>query len=440
MEEYTTGEDTQVKFVLMARPLTFLSVALLWCTAAFAQNSVEGIIAIVGREIILKSDVDGQMEVLAQRDPKISKTDPTIRKAILDQLINERLVMTKAVEDSIEVSEEEITQRMEYQIQTLVQQFGSEKRIEDLYGMSMARIRREFRDEIRKRLLVEKMQQKQFGSVKATRADVELFYNRYRDSLPMAPERIDIYHIVRYVKPSEEKNKEAQDLALRIRDSLVKGGSFSDFAKRYSSDPMSAANGGDLGTVERGKFVPAFESAAFALSPNEISQPVESPFGWHIIQLIAKTTNSITTRHILIRVSQSDADKDSAKAFLQQLRTRVVAGESFEALAKQFSEERETQGFGGAMGQIELARLPDEMRTTLTTLPDGGVSEPMPYAADPTKPGFHILYRKRIIAAHVPSIDEDYKQLEQMATYEKKQRLEQEWMEKLRRDLYWEIR
>jgi peptidyl-prolyl cis-trans isomerase SurA len=405
-----------------------------------AQDSMEGIVAIVGREIVLKSDVDGQMEIMAQRDPKVSRKDPALRQAVLDQLINERLIMTKAIEDSVEVTEDEITQRMEYQLQSLIQQFGSEKRIEDMYGMSMARIRREFRDEIRKRLLVEKMQQKQFADIKATRADVEGFYERYRDSLPSIPERVDLYHIVKYVKPSAEKNKEAESLALRIRDSIVKGGSFSEFARRHSADPMSAANGGDLGTVEKGKFVPSFEAAAFALSPNEISAPVESPFGWHVIQLISKTSTTMTTRHILIRVSQSESDRDSAKAQLLRMKQAVELGDSFEKIAREYSDERETQGFGGAMGQIELSRLPEDMRSAINALKDGSVSDPMPYAADPTKPGYHILYRKRLIPAHKPSVDDDYKQLEQMASFEKKQRLEQEWILKLRRELYWEVK
>ena len=426
----------------MRTPLSIVTIVLLSLLAVrgHAQDSMEGIVAIVGREIVLKSDVDGQMEIMAQRDPKVNRKDPVLRQAVLDQLINERLIMTKAIEDSVEATEDEITQRMEYQLQSLIQQFGSEKRIEDMYGMSMARIRREFRDEIRKRLLVEKMQQKQFADIKATRADVEGFYERYRDSLPSIPERVDLYHIVKYVKPSAEKNKEAQSLALRIRDSVVKGGSFSEFARRHSADPISAANGGDLGTVEKGKFVPAFEAAAFALSPNEISAPVESPFGWHVIQLISKTSTTMTTRHILIRVSQSEADRDSAKAQLLRMKQAVELGDSFEKIAREYSEERETKGFGGAMGQIELLRLPEDMRSVIAALTDGSVSDPMPYAADPTKPGYHILYRKRLIPAHKPSVDDDYKQLEQMASFEKKQRLEQEWILKLRRELYWEVK
>ena len=407
---------------------------------ACAQDDVEGIVAIVGREIILKSDVDGQLEVMAQRDPRMNKKDPSLRKAILDQLINERLIVTKAIEDSVDVQDEEITQRMEYQIQMLVQQYGSEKRIEDLYGMSMSRIRKDFRDEIRKRLLVEKIQGEKFGEVKASRSDVEAFFTRYKDSIPQINDRVDLYHIVKYVTASSEKNKEAQGLALRIRDSIVKGGSFSDFARRYSGDPVSAANGGDLGTVEKGKFVPAFESAAFALEANEMSQPIETPFGWHIIQLISKTSQTITCRHILIRVGQSDEDREVVKKQLADIRERVKNGEDFEALAKKFSEEKETQGFGGAMGQIDLQRLPEDMRKSIAAMNDGDVTEPLPYAADPTKPGFHILWRKKFLKQHFPTLEEDFKQLEQMASMEKRQRLEQEWIQELRKKLYWEVR
>lgn len=406
-----------------------------------AQDAMEGIVAIVGREIILQSDISGQIEAMAQRDPRVNRKDPALRKAILDQLINEKLVLTKAEQDTtLEVTDEDISARMDYQIQVLVQQFGSEKRIEDVYGMSISKIKKDFREEIRKRLYIERIQQKMFSDLKVSRGDVESFYSRYQDSIPKVPDRVDLYHIVKYVKASDEKTKEAQQLALRIRDSIIKGASFSDFARRYSGDPASAANGGDLGTVDKGKFVPTFEAAAFALEPDEISQPVESPFGWHVIQLIAKTSSSITTRHILIKVGQSDEDRQAVQTELQGIKGRVVAGENFEELARKLSDERETQGFGGSMGTVELERLPAEMRSIISTLPDGGVSDPLPYAADPTKPGYHILFRKRLIAAHAPSLTDDYKQLEQLALMEKRQRMEQDWIQDLRKKLYWEVK
>ncbi|RPI67401.1 MAG: parvulin peptidyl-prolyl isomerase, partial [Ignavibacteriae bacterium] len=309
-----------------------ISIAALSLSVS-AQDAMERIVAVVGKEIILQSDVEGQVELLAQRNPGINKQDPKLRGLILDQLINERLIMMAAEEDTlISVSDDEISQRMEMQIGMLVQQVGSEKRLEDMYGMSMARIRREFRDEIRKQLMVEKMRQKKFGQTKAGRADVEEFYAEYKDSLPQVPERVDLYHIVRYVTVSADQSKLAYDLSLRVRDSIVKGASFGEMARRHSADLGSAVNGGDLGFVEKGKFVPAFEAAAFALEPNQISEPVETPFGWHIIQLIDKTATSINCRHILFKVGQSEDDRERTRSALTDIKKRVEAGEDFETL------------------------------------------------------------------------------------------------------------
>lgn len=402
---------------------------------------MERIVAVVGNDIILKSDVDGQIEVLAQRNPNVKRTDETLRTQVLDMLINERLIVAKAIEDSVEVTDDEISQRMDMQIQQLVQQFGSESRIEQLYGMSMARIKREFRDEIRKQLLAARMREMKFGATTASRTDVESFYARFRDSMPPVPARLDLYHIVRYIKATDEQKKETYQRAMSIRDSIVKGlATFADMARKYSQDPISAAAGGDLGPIEKGKLVPSFESAGYALQPNEISRPVESPFGYHVIQLIGKTLTSLNCRHILLKVGQSDDDRQRAKEYLLDLKRRVIDGANFEELAREFSDEKETQGFGGAMGQLEASRLPEDMRAIVMELKDGGVSDPLPYAADPTKPGYHIIWRKRATAEHAPTLEADYKLIEQMAAYDKRQRLEQEWLQQLRKTLYWEYR
>lgn len=404
------------------------------------EGTLDRIVAVVGKEIILKSDVDGQMEMIAQRNPSIKRTDPVLRQQILDLLINERLITTKAQEDSVDVTDDEVTQRMEMQIQMLVQQYGSEQRIESLYGMSMARIRRDFRDEIRKQLLAQKMREMKFGNVKASRADVEEFYQRYKDSLQTVPARLDLYHIVKYVKPNDAQKQEAKAFANRLRDSILNGVPFGDIARRHSADPGSAANGGDLGFAERGKFVPSFEAAAFGLEPGEISLPVESPFGFHVIQLIEKTANAVNTRHILIPVGRSDAEIEQTRKALLDIKKRVENGEDFLALAKQLSEEKETQGFSGSMGQMELSKFSEELKSMLLALPDGGVTDVLPYSPDPTKPGFHIMYRKTLIPEHRPTIKDDYKLIEQLAALEKRQRLEQQWVEELRRTLYWEVR
>ncbi|GMV53332.1 MAG: parvulin peptidyl-prolyl isomerase [Chlorobi bacterium] len=422
--------------------LTCLTFAVVNPAGIRAQDALDRIVAIVGEEIILKSDIDGQVSIMAQQNPGVDKSSPNVRQFVLDQLINERLVLAAAVEDTnIAVTDEEISQRMEQQIAMMVQQFGSEQRIEQLYGMSMTRIRREFRDEIRKQLLAHKKREAMFGDVKATRNDVERFYQEYKDSLPIIPDRVDLYHIVKYVKAGEQQKKEALALALAIRDSNVRlGVEFEKLARSHSADPGSAENGGDLGSVEKGKFVPSFEAAAFALLPGQVSEPVESPFGYHIIELVSKTPTSIHCKHILIKVGQSEEDKAEIRKQLTTLKGRAENGENFEDLAKEFSEERETQGFGGAMGQLDVQRLPPDMKKVVNDLADGGISDPLPYSADPTKPGYHIIYKKRLIREHRPSLEYDYKAIEQMAVYAKKQKLEQAWVSELRKTKYWEVR
>ena len=404
-------------------------------------QSVDKIVAVAGNEVILQSDVQTQMALLAQQDPSVLKdqNNPQLLRRVLDALVNEKLILIKAMEDSVTVSEDEVTERLNYQIQALVQQLGSEKRVEDVYGMSIARIKRDFREEIRKQLLTERKKQQKFMDVKPSQREVETFYRDYRDSLPLVPEQYELYHIVKYVDATTAAKDEARNLAQRVRDSILAGGSFGDFAKRYSADPGSASADGELGFVEKGKLVPEYEKVAQNLKPNEISEPVETPFGFHIIQLIEKRQNSINTKHILFKIGQSNEDVERTKTFLLSLKQQVEAGANFEELAREHSEDEETRAFGGAIGPIEATRL-GELSSTVTALPDGGISDPIPYAGSPTKIGFRIVYRKSKIPEHLTSLTNDFKRVEQYATMYKRNKMYEDWVKELRNTIYWEIR
>ncbi len=185
------------------------------------------------------------------------------------------------------------------------------------------------------------------------------------------------------------------------------GRKFADFAKRYSADPGSAPTGGELGWFDKGKLMPEYEKAAYALTTNEISQPIETPFGFHVIQLIDKRKDAVNTRHILIKVGQSGEDTQRAQDTLLDLKKRAENGESFEALAKQYSDDTQTKAFSGTLGKIELTRLPPALKSTIETLPDGGITGIMPYTGDPTKTAFHIMYRKGIIPEHKTTLESD---------------------------------
>jgi peptidyl-prolyl cis-trans isomerase SurA len=409
-------------------------VIVLSAISLYAQQSqvLDKIIATVGREIVLQSDIEGRIAMFLQQNPKVNPSDPELRKQVLESLINERLMVTKAVEDSIAVMDEEINQSLDFMMQNLMQTYGSEKRVEDLYGMSISRIRKNYRDEVRKQLLVERLQQQKFMGVKCTNREVEDFYNQYRDSIRAIPASVELAHIVKHIKPSADAKEEVKRLALKIRDSILKGVDFAELAKRHSGDPGSASTGGDLGWVDKGKFVAEYERAAYDLQSGETSQPIESPFGFHIIQTIEKRKDASHTRHILLKLGGSADDKSRVEKILNDLKERVEKSESFEDLAKQYSDEKETQGFGGSMGVIELNRLPADLKSIVETLPEGGVSQPLPYMADPTKPSLHIILKKKNIAEHSPSLSSDFKKIEQMALQQKQAKLMDSFLKELR--------
>lgn len=413
--------------------LLFIALPILTLPSIAQQSQVlDKIVATVGREIVLQSDIEGRIAMFMQQNPKVNPNDPELRKQVLEALINERLMVTKAVEDSILVQDEEINQSLDFMMQNMMQTYGSEKRVEDLYGMSVSRIRKNYREEVRKQLLVERLQQQRFMNIKCSNREVEDFYQQYRDSIRPIPASVELAHIVKHVKPSADAKEEVKKLALRIRDSLVKGTDFAELAKRHSGDPGSASSGGDLGWVDKGKLVSEYERAAYDLQSGETSQPIETPFGFHIIQTIEKRKDAVHTRHILLKLGGSSDDKKRVETILAELKERNAKGESFEELAKQYSDEKETQGFGGAMGVIELNRLPADLKSIVESLPEGGVSQPLPYMSDPTKPAMHIILKKKSIAEHSPTLASDFKKIEQMAVQQKQGKTMEKFLKELR--------
>jgi peptidyl-prolyl cis-trans isomerase SurA len=225
-----------------------------------------------------------------------------------------------------------------------------------------------------------------------------------------------------------------------VRDSLLDGGDFADFAKRYSSDFGSAEDGGVLGFTEKGMFVKEYEKVAFTLQPGELSKPVETPFGFHLIELIAKRDNAVNTRHILFKIGATADDKQKVMDFLDSLRKEVMDGkEDFEEIAKQYSEEEETRSFGGYLQRRPMEQLLD-MTDVVNGLKDGEVSKARPYTKDPTKTAFHIIYRKKTYEPHVMSLEQDYKNIEQAALFFKRNEQYKKWLQELRQEIYWEIK
>ena len=403
-------------------------------------SSFDKVVALVGKDLILQSDIDQNMAILLQSNPTLKFDDKDLRQRVLDNLINEKLMVLKAYEDSIEVSDEEISQRWNEFLSGMIRQYGSEKRVEDVIGKSLNRAKYEYTDLIKQRLLVDKISQAKFANIALSRKEVEEFYETYKDSVKNVPPKLSLYHIVKNVKVSNDVKNQTYEKALKIRDSILAGGDFGEFAKKYSSDPGSATDGGNLGWFDKGKLFPEFEKAAMSLQKGEISMPIETPFGYHIIQTLDKKKDALNTKHILFKIGLSDENTNEVIKYLEELKVLHKNGELFEELAKKHSDDKDTKGFGGFLGKLQLDEMPPNLRDVISELQLGEVSKPLPYGADPLKPSLHIIYKKEYIAEHKMNLTDDYKSIEQLAMVAKRQKLMSDWFIQLRKELYWELR
>ncbi|MEN3038096.1 MAG: peptidylprolyl isomerase [Candidatus Kryptonium sp.] len=409
---------------------------LVFFNLAFAQQRVlDRIVAIVGNEIILESDLNYQTYIFAIQN-NLRPDDPNLKRYVLQEMINDKLVLTKAIEDTIVVSDDEVERQIETQIQALVRQYGSEERLEEIYGMPVGRIKREIRDDVKKRLMIEKLKQQRFGTITVSGYEVEQFYNAYKDSLPEVPESVELYHIMMIPKPVDSVDQAVYRKARAILDSIKNGGDFEYFARTYSEDRASASDGGDLGWVRRGLFVKEFEEAVFRLQEGQVSDVVRTPFGYHIIQLLERRGEQVHPRHILFRVPLTEESDKIVISKLEEIRYKIISKQAkFEEMAKKFSEDEQTRLQGGYLGIIEVDELEPELKEALSTLNNGEITQPLKMRYGNSY-AYHIVLLKRRIPAHRMNLKDDYMKIYQFALIEKQNREYQKWLEKLREEVY----
>ena len=419
---------------------TYIFLLILTTSTTYPQQILDKIVAVVDNEIILKSELDFQVNLFAAQR-QLDPNSKTLREQILNSLIEEKLAYAQAELDSIVVSEDEVEQRINYQINILTQQLGSIANVEKQYGMSIERIKRELRDDVKKNVMVQRLQEKNFGNLSVTFPEVKEFFELYKDSLGTIPEKVTIYHIFQNPKAGERIKSQFREKAQAILDSIKAGADFAEMAKKYSDDPGSAKLGGDLGFVKKGEFYPEFESAAFKLKIGEISNVVESPVGFHIIQMLARRGESINTRHILIKVKADDKSDLNTIDFLSAVRDSIVKGfGSFEDFAKKYSEDKESAPFGGELGTFYINQLDKPLLDAIGKLKEGDIGFPRRLEYAQGVYGYHIVYLKSRIPQHQPDLQLDYDELKKLATEYKKQKEYRKWIEELKKKIYWEIR
>ncbi len=411
--------------------------------ASSLYSQVEGdrIIAVVGNEIILESDLNYQLMLYA-RQYNITQLNDNIIQQVFQNMVNEKLILAKAEQDSIYVADDEVQKQLEYRIKSLAEQFGSEKNLEDAYGLTIAKLKTLLKDDIKKKMMVEKMKQKKFGyGVKVTRTEVKNFYETYKDSIPVVPETFELYEIMRVPTLTDEAKRIAREKAKAILDSIKMGIDFSELARRNSEDSASAVNGGDLGKVKKGVFVKEFEDAAFVLKPGEVSDIVETEFGYHIIKVNEKIGDLIKLQHILVKFPHLESEDFEAINYLKDLKKQILNGTaSFKELAVKYSQDIESAKDSGYVGKLNLKSLADTSEAgALKNLNVGDISDPIKLG-DNVNYSYNIFYLKDKAPEHKATLETDYQLIETYTLNYKETKELNDWLEELKKSIYVDIK
>ena len=419
----------------------FVTVFLLatCCLIACAQGGgvpVDGIVAVIGKDIIMQSDLEKHYLDYTSQFKTVE--DPFETKCyVLETLVFNKLMVNQADLDSIEVSDEEVDYRINSRIAYFLQQVGGdEKFIENYFHKSMAQIKKEMREMMYEQALIEQVQYKITGNITITPSEVKKFAAGIStDSMPMVPTSYQFGEIVKIPPVSDEEVEAVKKRLNEYRERILRGEKISMLARLYSDDPGSASKGGDLGFVERGTLYPEFEAAAFNLKSGEVSQIVKTQAGYHIIQMIERRGESIPVAHILIQPKPSTDEQVRAITYLDSVRAIIVNEKlDIDQAAKRFSEGSSRENGGLAVNpytnsnSFDKQSLDETTFMTLNKLIPGEYSECVPFVNDDGVMAYRLLYLKEKVAEHKANIVEDYDMIKNAALEEKKYNALQKWV------------
>ena len=384
------------------------------------QQHIDGVAAIVGENIILKSDVSQVVGMTAlQQGLDVSKDVDVLMKlqeGVLSSLIDQKVILEMAKLDSIEIADKDVENALDQQVENFILRAGSEDVAETMLGQSLSDFRREFWYDMRDRLITEQYQQQLIMSVNINRDGVFNFYEEYKDSLPDFPIKMKTRHLLTRIKAGEESKKNALFEIKQIRDRILNGELFSDLAKAFSDDPGSKNNGGSLGYIRRNQMVKEFETKAYTQEINSISEPIETVFGYHILETTEKSGEKIKVRHILISPEITEKDESLAYKEAMSLRDSSTSVNKFKKLGLEKSEDDQTQKIGGDLGWITPNNSPiPEISEVLGLLEVGECSRPVK-----TSFGYHLLWLEEVRPGGKPSLDLHWTEIEEIALNHKR--------------------
>jgi peptidyl-prolyl cis-trans isomerase SurA len=428
-----------------------LLICLLSINVAFGQEEkakdapkfvVDKIIAKVDNYVLLKSELEA-----AYQNYLADGNEPSqdAKCSLFGRLIVNKLMVAKAEIDSVVVSDDEVDQNTAQRFNYILQSSGSSPdQLEKIYGKSMDEIRLDLREQIREQMLGNEMQKKITQDITVTPNEVKRFFSRIpADSLPYFDSDVEIGQIVRVAKVNPKQKEETKRKLQEIRDRIIAGEDFHELAKKYSDDLSAGQNGGEMGTVGRGAMVSTYEAMAFKLKKGEVSQPFESPFGIHIMQLLDRRGNEYTSRHILMSPTPSEQDIQNTNRYLDSLRNLIVLDSiKFEIAAREYSEDQATKSKGGFFAdpagstKISLKEIDPVVYFTIDTMKVGSISKPITYRTDDGKSAARILYFKTKFSPHQANLKDDWSRIQVATLSQKKDKALDKWFQKAKGDVF----
>lgn len=415
-----------------------LFIYFLFCVC-FSQGKVDGVAAIVGKNIVLHSDVLQQAQFVAMEQRIDPSKNPYLFENIyltaLDNIINQYAVLDVAAKDTnIVVSNEEVDRALNQQIEDFIFKAGSEKLFLEMAGMSMRQIKADYWQEIRDMMIVERFQYSKIQNVDVSRVEVIQFYNSFKDSIPTSPEKYS-FSIIEIPFSAGAKSDSItiaflKELKKQIQSNTA---SFDSIAQVYSQDPGSAPEGGYLGFTTRGSLVKEYEEVAYSMVVGEISRPVKSEFGYHLIKLLDKQGEKISTQHILRTTAFSDADKKQIYNTVNDIYYQTISSPVFfDSLSTVYSKKYKNNS--GKYSNFPISRIPDFIFSQLQLLNYDELSQPIEVES-----GYLLVYFYKYQKEFFPDVDNSWDLIYKYAKQKKQNTLFSEWVKDIKANIYIKI-
>ncbi len=431
-----------MKLKSISRSLSLAALMVFSLNFSFAQTGakvIDRIVAQLGEEIILLSDIQNRRLDIIQEGGKM---DAATDCNILEEMLFEKLLITQAQLDSIEIPDDYVNAEMENRIRYIAQQIGSIEELEKFYGKSVAQIKAEFFNLIKKRMMAERMRDMITENVLITPNEVKLFYNTLpKDSLPYINAKISVAQIVLYPQITEDdKAKRKKELEVRRKQIADGERTFDGVALLESDDPGSRIQGGDLGWNSRGSMVPEFEAELFKLEKDGISPVFETLYGFHIVQLLDRKGDNYHCRHILFMPKVNDKALMKAATSIDSLYKAIKKGTiTFEDAAMQYSQDDYSKQNGGKIvnpytGDYfwdiqNINEIDPQMSTLINSMRIGDYSQPALYDnMMEQKKGVRIVKLMDRTKPHIANLKDDYQLIQMAALNEKKQAVIDQWV------------